>query len=248
MTSGARGLAARLDARAKIAAAVAALLVCVSTPAGQFGAFAAYFAVLAAVCMAARVPLRVPARRMLAVLPMVLLCAAFAPFLPDGAPGGHGPGTAGLHVSRTGLLLLWNVTAKALLGVGLVTLLTETTPFPLLLRGLERLRCPRVFLQLIAFCQRFVFVLRDEALRMKRAAAARSFQGRWLWHAPVVGRMIGALFLRGYERGERVGLAMAARGFTGTMPAAETPPMGRADGAFLAAALAAFLSIRILAP
>ena len=246
MTSGARGMAARLDARAKIAAVVAALLVCVSTPAGQFGAFAAYFAVLAAVCVAARVPLGVPARRMLAVLPMVLLCAAFAPFLPDG--GGHGPGMAGPHVSRTGLLVLWNVTAKALLGVGLVTLLTETTPFPLLLRGLERLRCPRVFLQLLAFCQRFVFVLRDEALRMKRAATARNFRGRWLWHAPVVGRMIGALFLRGYERGERVCLAMAARGFTGTMPAAETTPMGRADGALLAATLAAFLAIRILVP
>jgi cobalt/nickel transport system permease protein len=145
--------------------------------------------------------------------------------------------------------VLWNITAKALLGAGLVTLLTETTPFPLLLRALDQLRCPSIFLLLLAFCHRFLFVLRDEALRMKRAADARGFQGRWLWHAPVIGRMIGALFLRGYERGERVYLAMASRGFNGGMPAAEKPAaLARADRLFLTCTLAVFLALRIALP
>ena len=240
----------RLDPRAKIIAMAAALVICVSTPAARYAAFGAYFTMLFAAMAVSGVSVRVLARRLLAVLPMVLLCAAFIPFLPgDAIGGGYSLGVGGLHVSRSGLLVLWNIAAKAALGVGLITLLTETTPFPLLLNGLERLRCPRIALLLLGFCHRFLFVLRDEAFRMKRAADARGFQGRWLWHAPVVGRMIGALFLRGYERGERVYLAMAARGFNGGMPAGEAAPaLARADRIFLACTLALFLACRVALP
>ncbi len=239
-----------LDPRTKILALCAALLICVSTPAARYTVFAAYFTVLGAAYALSGVSARTLARRLLTVLPMVLMCAAFIPFLHhDTIGGGYSLGLGGLHLSRSGLLILWNIAAKAALGVGLITLLTETTPFPLLLRGLEQLHCPRIALLLLGFCQRFLFVLRDEALRMKRAADARGFQGRWLWHAPVIGRMIGALFLRGYERGERVYLAMASRGFNGGMPALETAPtLARADRVFLAGTLAVFLALRITLP
>jgi cobalt/nickel transport system permease protein len=241
---------ARLDARTKLIAVCAALIICVSTPAPKYAAFGAYFLVLVSAVALSGVSFRILARRLLVALPMVLLCAAFIPFLhPDSVGGGYSLGIGGLRVSNSGLLVLWNITAKAVLGVGLVTLLTETTPFPLLLRGLEQLRCPRIFLLLLGFCHRFLFVLRDEALRMKRAADARGFQGRWLWHAPVIGRMIGSLFLRGYERGERVYLAMASRGFNGGMPAAETPAaLARTDRVFLACTLTVFLALRVALP
>ena len=250
MTARHRASVPALDPRAKIVAMVAALILCVSTPAQRYTTFAAYFAVLVAAFALSGVSARVLARRLLAVLPMMLLCAAFIPFLHhDTVGGGYSLSFGGLHLSRSGLLVLWNIAIKASLGVALVTLLNETTPFPLLLRGLEQLRCPRLGILLLGFCHRFLFVLRDEALRMKRAADARGFQGRWLWHAPVVGRMIGALFLRGYERGERVYLAMASRGFNGGMPAAETPPaLAPADRVFLGGALAVFLVLRIALP
>ena len=239
-----------LDPRTKLIAVFAALLICVSTPATGYAAFSAYFIVLGATFVLSGVSAHVLARRLLTVLPMVLLCAAFIPFLHhDAVGGGYSLGLGGLHVSRSGLLVLWNITAKAALGVGLITLLTETTPFPFLLRGLEQLRCPRIALLLLSFCHRFLFILRDEAFRMKRAGDARGFQGRWLWHAPVIGRMIGALFLRGYERGERVYLAMAARGFNGGMPAAGTPPaLARTDRLFLTCTLAVFLALRVTLP
>ncbi len=240
----------RLDARAKLIAGCAVLLICVSTPAPHFSAFAAYFLVLGTAYALAGVSARVPARRLLVVLPMVLLCAAFIPFLhPGTVSGGYSLGVGGLQVSRSGLLVLWNIAAKAALGVGLITLLTEATPFPLLLRALSQLHCPRVFLLLLGFCHRFLFVLRDEAQRMKRAADARGFQGHWLWHAPVVGRMIGTLFLRGYERGERVCLAMAARGFNGAMPAGDSPAaLSGTDQFFLTGTLAVFLALRMALP
>jgi len=239
-----------LDPRAKIIAMVAALVICVSTPAAQYAALAAYFVVLCGAFALCGISARIVARRLLAVLPMVLLCAAFIPFLKhDGVSGGYSLGIGGLHVSRSGLLVLWNIAAKATLGIGLITLLTETTPFPMLLRGLEQLHCPKLGILLLAFCQRFLYVLRDETLRMKRAADARGFRGRWLWHAPVLGRMIGSLFLRGYERGERVYLAMASRGFSGVLPApGATPAMARTDRIFLGGTLAVFLALRIVLP
>ena len=240
----------RLDGRTKIVAVCAALLICVSTPAPRYTAFGAYFVLLISAMTLSGVSVRVLVRRLLAVLPMVLLCAAFIPFLPrEDVSGGYSLGIGGMQVSRSGLLVLWNVTAKAVLGMGLVTLLTETTPFPLLLRGLEQLRCPRLFLLLLGFCHRFLFVLRDEALRMKRAGDARGFQGRWLWHVPVIGRMVGALFLRGYERGERVYLAMAARGFNGVLPVAgSVTAWSRVDRLFLAGTLAVLLAVRVMLP
>jgi cobalt/nickel transport system permease protein len=41
-----------------------------------------------------------------------------------------------------------------------------------------------------------------------------------------LGHAAGALFVRCYERGERVHLAMLARGYTGTMPAREGAAAG----------------------
>jgi cobalt/nickel transport system permease protein len=100
---------------------------------------------------------------------------------------------------------------------------------------------------LAGFVYRYVFVLTDEVLRMKRARDSRGYQGRWLWQAAVVGRMIGTLFLRSYERGERVYLAMLARGFEGRMPFSEHARLRAADYGFLFVAVTVFLGIRIIA-
>ena len=50
---------------------------------------------------------------------------------------------------------------------------------------------------------------------MKQARDSRNFGGKRLWQIKIVGRMIGSLFIRSYERGERVYAAMTARGFDG---------------------------------
>ncbi|MGD0089504.1 MAG: cobalt ECF transporter T component CbiQ, partial [Planctomycetota bacterium] len=122
-------------------------------------------------------------------------------------------GAGSLALPRSGLLVFWNILAKSLLGASAVILLTSTTPFPALLGGLAWLRVPRLFIMVLSFAYRYVFVLLDEAQRMKRARDARCYAGQWLWQTQVVGQMLGTLFLRSYERGERVYLAMLARGY-----------------------------------
>ena len=89
-------------------------------------------------------------------------------------------------------------------------LLAFTTPFHELVDGLRELRLPQVMVSIISFMYRYLGVLADEATRMSRARASRSADpdghggGSLAWRAKVTGAMVGSLFLRSYERGERI--------------------------------------------
>ena len=236
----------RLDARAKIVGLFAAILVCVSTPPDGYLAFIGYFAFAIGFLIASRVPPGYVLKRSLVVIPFVAMTAVFLPFSGNGSfTGGYNFGIGGMHLSRSGLLIFWNAMVKAYFGVVCVTLLSVTTPFPALLRGLERMKTPRIVTMLIGFTYRYLFVLKEEALRMKRAGDSRGYGGRWLWDARVIGEMAGALFLRGYERGERVYLAMASRGFNWRPPATAGENFHAADWWFVFAAIAWFVSVRV---
>jgi cobalt/nickel transport system permease protein len=219
----------RLDARAKIISLFALVVVCVTTPPRAYPAFGAYLALLAVGVWLSRVPPGYVLRRSLMVVPFVLLLGAFMPFLRS-----------------DGLLMFWNVLAKSYLAVLALTLLSATTSFPKLLQGFRRLRVPAVLTLLAALAYRYLFVIADEALRTRRAGDSRGYGGKWLWHAKVIGQMIGALFVRSYERGERVYSAMLARGFDGkAMPGDGERLMAR-DWAFAGLALAALAAVRMV--
>ena len=104
--------------------------------------------------------------------------------------------------------------AKALSILYLIWL-TSTTKLANLLSGLEQLRMPRMMIMILSFMYRYLFILVDEVMRMKQARDSRSFGGGRLWQIRTIGSMVGTLFIRSYERGERVYAAMVARGFDG---------------------------------
>ena len=239
----------RLDARAKILVALAFVVINVSTPREAYPAFGAYLAFLVLLIAVSRLPPSDVLKRLLVTVPFVLLVAVFVPFLPSGQAGDDPLfGFAGLTVSRHGLLVLWNVVAKAWLGVLAVIWLTGTTGFAGLLRGLQQLRVPRLLVALLGFTYRYAFVFVEEALRMKRARDARGYRGRWIWQAGTIGRMIGSLFLRGYERGERIYWAMQSRGYDGSVPALGAARFRLVDAGFLVAGLTVLVALRILVP
>ena len=76
----------------------------------------------------------------------------------------------------------------------------------------------------MSFMIRYGDVVSGEMHRMKVARASRGYNPRWIWQAKALTQSTGALFIRSYERGERVFLAMEARGYTGSMPARESSP------------------------
>ncbi|MHB8869795.1 MAG: cobalt ECF transporter T component CbiQ [Thermoleophilia bacterium] len=233
----------RLDPRVKIVGFLGLTIVSVSTPATEAWAFALYFALLLFLVGMSRLPLIFLVRRAALILPVVGVAVVFLPFLHQGGREFHV--IAGLTISEAGLILLWNVLVKAILGMVSMMVLALTTSFAELIAGLDRLRTPRIFTLIVSFMYRYSFVFVEEFRRMRRAMEARNYRGRWLWDVGVVGHVMSSLFLRSYQRGERVYVAMLSRGYDGTMPAAKAPAMQRAELVFLGGLTATLAAIRI---
>jgi cobalt/nickel transport system permease protein len=236
-----------LDARAKIVGLLGGIVICVSTPPQAYWAFVCYGLVVLAVVALARLPVKRLLRKALVVVPFALMVAAFAPFLPHDRPAGrYNVGITGAIALVSPAMVVWNVLVKSALSILMALLLTSTTPFPSLLHGLRRLGLPDVMVMLLSFAYRYLFVLIDEFERLTRAHDARGYRGRWLWHASALGNLVGSLFIRTYERAERIYVAMISRGFEGRFPHLPARPLRLADGVFMAVFLGPILASRMI--
>ncbi|MGR6924178.1 cobalt ECF transporter T component CbiQ [[Actinomadura] parvosata] len=209
----------RLPPQCKLLAVFAFALVVVATPREHFWAFAAYAVLLAGVAASARVPATYVLRRMVIEVPFVLFA-----FLIPVVGLGERTEVLGLSLSVPGLWAAWNILAKATLGVVASILLAATTEPRAVLLGAQRLRVPSLLVQIAMFMLRYMDVIVEEMRRMRVARESRGFEARNLRHVPVVARSAGALFIRSYERGERVHLAMLSRGYTGRLPVVQELP------------------------
>jgi cobalt/nickel transport system permease protein len=218
----------RARPQCKLAAACLFVLAVVATPREAFWAYAVYALALAVLAGVAGLPLPTLARRLVIELPFLL----FALLLPLVGQGERVE-VLGMSLATEGLWAAWNIVAKGTLGVATSVILAATTPVTELLRGLERLRLPAAFTTVAAFMVRYADVIGDELRRMRIARVCRCHDPRWIWQARAVAATAGTLFIRSYERGERVYLAMVSRGYAGSMPVLED--LGATRGQWLAA-------------
>jgi len=199
-------------AHVKIVATLAFVVVVVTTPAEAYAAFGAYALLLAAALTVAGIPLAAAARHLVIEVPFVLFALAL-PFVA----GGEQVQVWALSLSVPGLHGAWNLLVKATLGV-LASLVLAATTTPLsLVQGLQRLRMPQLLVSIIAFMIRYADIVTAELSRMRIARESRAFVGRGPRSWPVLARCAGALFIRCYERGERVHLSMLSRGYAGRL-------------------------------
>ena len=237
----------RADARLKILLAAAAVLGIALLPVGAFGAYAVAWLVLVGASAFARLgPLRL-VRGSWVVLPFVLVALPLLFTRPGEVLLTLELGPITLTVTDAGLRDMLSIMAKSWLSVQAALLLAYTTPFADLIDALRALRIPTVIVSIISFMYRYLAVLPDEAGRMNRARQARSAEaprgrsgGSLGWRARVTGAMVGSLFIRSYERSERIYAAMLARGFTGQL---QSPDLARPDQRSLAWFAAALLAI-----
>jgi cobalt/nickel transport system permease protein len=202
----------RAAAHRKLLALLGFVLVVVATPPDWFAAYAVYLAVVLAVVLVSAVPPTYILKRLVVEVPFVVF-AMLMPFIATGPR----VEVLGVSVSQAGLVAGWALLAKGTLGVlASLTLAATTEPRDVLV-GLERLRLPAQLVQIMGFMIRYVDVVTDEMRRMRIALESRGFSARNPRHWPVVARSAGALFIRSYERGERVHLAMLSRGYTGSL-------------------------------
>ncbi len=128
-----------------------------------------------------------------------------------------------LQITTTGLIVLGSVTLKSLLSLMMMNLLTMTTSVPDLLKALTVLRVPPLIVAILASMYRYIGLLVAEFTAMQRAALSRNLMNGRQWQRLVIGNMIGALFIRTYDRGDRIYNAMLSRGYS-SLPSAIEPP------------------------
>lgn len=203
----------RAPAHLKLVALVVFMLVVVATPRQWPLVFLVYLAVVLTVIGLSRVPFPYIAKRMVVETPFVVF-ALLVPVISEG------PRTEvlGLSLSEPGLWAAFGLLVKGTLGVMASLTLAATTDPQDVLAGLRRLRMPDLIVQIMGFMLRYLEVVSGEMGRMHTAMRSRGCDPRSPRHWPVLARSLGALFIRSYERGERVHLAMLARGYDGTLP------------------------------
>jgi cobalt/nickel transport system permease protein len=219
----------RLAPECKVLALVVFVLAVAMVPRAMIWPYTADAVLLAGAVAWSRTPARALATRLLVEVPFVLF-VGLLPFVAQG-PRVH---VLGIGLAHEGLWTAWGIVAKATLAVLATGVLAATTPAPAILAGAERLRVPGPFVAVAAFAIRYLQVVLDELRRLQLARVARGDDPRWLWQARAVGHTAGALTLRCFARGERVHVAMLARGFEGHLPDLHLGPPAR-PGAWAAA-------------
>ncbi|MCL6639206.1 MAG: cobalt ECF transporter T component CbiQ [Firmicutes bacterium] len=198
-----------------------------------------------------RLPGLLLAKRLLWVLPFGGILVLIYPFVTPGSPaftlnfGVFSLVATGEGTGRAAVLFL-----RVLTAVSSLTVLTATTRFRDLMDALKGLKIPVVLVQLIEFTVRYIYVLMDEVQRMRTARRARCFdEGKSLFDRrtfSTIGQLVGVLFLRSLERGERVYNAMLARGYGGELPAAREFALPAGDVFWGAGVLAFAVVLRII--
>ena len=229
----------RVDPRAKLG-----MFLCVALAASLSGSLAALVALYAATLVAARasrVPFDFFVRRVWAGIPffagLVILPSIFLSAGPRLFDIPLGP----LHLAPSipGLVGAVIFVMRVAVSVSLAVLLVITTPWADVLKSLQALRVPHVFILLLSMTYRYIFLFLRATNGLFEARKSR-----------MVGRTSGAeqrgwisgsmmsLLNRSFKMSNDVYAAMLARGFTGRVQSYNTYHMRAGDWLAVLAALA----------
>jgi cobalt/nickel transport system permease protein len=243
----------RLDPRVKIIVALLFILSNVALPDGAWPAFLLAMGALFLCSALAGLGPGYLLRRSFVALPFALAAVTAIFALPGRQLFAWSVGPWDLVATDAGLLRFASIVVRSWLSVQMAILLTATTAFPDLMHALRHLRVPRLLVAIVSLMYRYLFVLTDETARLLRAREARSATiagrrsgGSLIWRARVAGHMAGQLFLRSYERSDRVYNAMLARGFTGQFMTINPHQMRSRDWLASLVAVVALLLIQVL--
>jgi len=185
----------RLDTRIKTIGTFLFIFLVVLTPLDCKGLFLLYSGVVVGLIYFSRLPIKFVFKRSLVIIPFVLLVSIVNLF--------HQPE------------IFLNILVKSYLSILVMIILTASTEFTRLMKALEALKVPRLFIMILSFMYRYIFLIHDEILKMLRAKKSRAPKISHWRNIKTLANMIGVLFIRSYERSENVYLAMCARGFDG---------------------------------
>ncbi|MFN0103548.1 MAG: energy-coupling factor transporter transmembrane component T family protein [Bryobacteraceae bacterium] len=225
----------RRDARGKILSVLLFLVAVSSTPPASPTAFVPISALLACALWVSGLPIREMLARAAVIVPFPLFFGLVS-WLENG-----------------NALFAATLVVRSYISALAVLLLMGVTPLPELLRGLRGLGVPAVLVMVLQSLVRYLQVVVDHALRMRRAALCRGAgaqpQGKGnrqsLWRR--ASGALAVLFGRSYARAEGVHRAMVARGFRGDFVSPRPANFTARDWYFLMFSGLAVLGARYLA-
>jgi cobalt/nickel transport system permease protein len=243
----------RLDPRVKVVVTLAFILSNALLPDGAWVAFGLSWLFLLLANLGSNLGVGFTLRRSLVALPFALIALTVLFSIPGKPLSSFHFLFWKLTITDAGLLRFVSILIRSWLSVQMAILLVATTRFPDIIHALEHLRVPMILTTIIAFLYRYLFVLADEVFRLMRARESRSAAstgtrsgGSVAWRARIAGNMAGQLFLRSYERSDRVYNAMLARGYSGHMETIYPHELRRRDYLTAALVLMAILLFQVV--
>lgn len=243
----------RLDPRVKVVVTVIFIVSNALLPDGAWLAFLFAWGFVLAANLLSGLGLLYTFKRSVIALPFALIAVTVLFSIPGGPLTTVRIFSSTFTITDAGLLRFVSILIRAWLSVQLAILLVAVTRFPDLIHAFEHLRVPAILTTIIAFLYRYLFVLTDEVFRLLRARQARSAAapgsrsgGGVLWRAKVAGNMAGQLFLRSYERSDRIYNAMIARGYAGHLYTLNPHEMKSVDYYVTAFSIAVIFVMQIL--
>lgn len=239
----------RLDPRVKFILVVSFIFTTALTPAGAWPVYLLLLSLVLSVEVGSGLGIGYVLKRALLALPFVLAAFPLVFTLPGDPLFTFTLGTLTVTITQPGVERFLSIALKSWISVQAAILLASTTSFPDVLTAMRAVKIPSLLVSIFGLMWRYLFVLADEALRLLRARQARSGQtdrpglksgGSIPWRGRVAGGMAGSLFLRAFERSDRIYMAMVARGYDGDVHSSPLPALQPGSKLLLSASLVLF--------
>jgi cobalt/nickel transport system permease protein len=235
-----------MDPRIKFILTLAFILTAALTPAGAWPVYILLLAIVLAVEILSELGIVYVLKRAALAIPFMLAALPVVFTLPGPELFSWSVGPWMLTVSQAGLERFISIALKSWISVQAAIVLASTTDFPDLMLAMRAVRIPRLLVSIFGLMWRYLFVLADEAIRLIRARQARSgdsgqpglkMGGSIPWRARTAGGMAGSLFLRAFERSDRIYMAMLARGYDGEARSEPLPDVSKTSWLILISSL-----------
>jgi len=236
----------RLDPRIKFILTLGFILVASLTPVGAWPVYILLFSIILSVEVLSELGVRYVLKRSMLAFLFVLAALPVIFTTADRIILTFSLGTWTFTITQAGLERFISIFLKSWISIQAAIVLASSTPFPELMMAMRAIRIPRLLVAIFGLMWRYLFVLADEALRLMRARLARSGHsdqvglkpgGSVWWRAGVTGRMAGSLFLRAFERSDRIYMAMISRGYDREVRAAPLPKLRGVDSLIIVGGL-----------
>ncbi|KZX15496.1 nickel transport protein NikQ [Methanobrevibacter cuticularis] len=190
------------------------------------------------------------AKRILLILPFGGFLAVFQPFIKPGAILYTLP--LGLTITYDGVLFGVLLISRLIVCLSAIVLLSSVTPIETIVNSMRKLGFPKIMSMILSMTIRYLFVFYDELDTIRKAQKSRSFsiwnkKTSYFWRLKQVGYTIMMLFLKSFEKGEKVYYSMLSRGYTGeSVSYRKENPIMKMDYLFLILTLILVFSIEII--